>query len=373
MNKDVAVVIPYYHRELTETEKISFRNCLDVLGHYPIVLIVPESMGEEGYPPEPDLLFEAVPDAWMESVESYNRMMLSKDFYSRFLQYEYILVHQLDAFVFSDSLGRFCGYGYDFIGAPWLPGMYYPHNLKQCMWYVGNGGFSLRRVSAFLNILDTCPTDGITMNEDIFWASRDSGQFRVAPVEIALHFAFERYVRQCYSLNHNQLPFGCHAWEKYDFDFWRPIFAEKGYRPSLPMPEGIDKGAEYPSPFSHYLNAECALVKSCFNRLMGQRKTVYVFGAGRRGMECVWLLRHADVEDVRCIDNNRAVWGNRLWDVPVEAPDILKNVGKKEILVLIAVKYSGDEILDQLRKWGLEYGREVFSYKDLTGEITARL
>lgn len=372
MKKDVAVVIPYYHRKLTETEKISFHNCLDVLGHYPVVLVVPEGMGEEDYPSEPGLLFEAVPDGWMESVESYNRMMLCKDFYSRFLQYEYILVYQLDAFVFSDSLERFCGYGYDYIGAPWLPGMYYPHNLERCMWYVGNGGFSLRKISSFLRILDTCPTDSITVHEDIFWASRESEQFRVAPVEIALQFAFERYVRQCYSLNHNQLPFGCHAWEKYDFGFWKPIFAEKGYRLSVQIPEGIDKEAEYPSPFSHYLNADCAMVRNCFKRLMGKRETVYVFGAGRRGTECVWLLRHADVWNIRCIDNNRAVWGGRLWDVPVEAPDILKNKRKEEILVLVAVKYSEDEILGQLQEWGLEYGREVFSYRDLTRNIAAQ-
>lgn len=373
MKKEVAVIIPYYHYKLTEMESISFHSCLNVLGNYPIVLIVPESMGKEKYPSVSGLLFEVVPDEWMESVEAYNRMMLLEDFYRRFLQYEYILVYQLDAFVFSDSLRDFCSYGYDFIGAPWLSGMYYIHDLKRCMWYVGNGGFSLRRVSAFFNVLKTYSTENVMVHEDIFWSSQESEHFHVAPIEIALQFSFERYVRQCYSLNHNQLPFGCHAWEKYDYDFWKPFFEERGYHLSSQIPEGIDIDMEYPAPFLHYLNADGAIIRSYFNSLMEQRQTVYVFGAGRRGTECIWLLRHADVENIRCIDNNVAVWGNRLFDVLVEEPDILKYERKEEILVLIAVKYSEKEILRQLKEWNLEYGREVFFYRDLTEKITAGL
>lgn len=40
-----------------------------------------------------------------------------------------------------------------------------------------------------------------------------------SPIE-ASAFAFERSPRYLYELNNNTLPFGCHAWEKYDMDFW---------------------------------------------------------------------------------------------------------------------------------------------------------
>jgi hypothetical protein len=36
----------------------------------------------------------------------------------------------------------------------------------------------------------------------------------------ALKFGFEQHPQLCYELNNQQLPFGCHAWEKYDYEFW---------------------------------------------------------------------------------------------------------------------------------------------------------
>lgn len=44
--------------------------------------------------------------------------MLSAEFYDRFAAYEYVLIYQLDAFVFADRLAEFCQMGYDYIGAP---------------------------------------------------------------------------------------------------------------------------------------------------------------------------------------------------------------------------------------------------------------
>ena len=37
MKNNVAVVIPYYHSELTELELISFRNCCTILKKYQII------------------------------------------------------------------------------------------------------------------------------------------------------------------------------------------------------------------------------------------------------------------------------------------------------------------------------------------------
>ena len=35
-----------------------------------------------------------------------------------FLEYQYMLIYQLDAFVFEDKLDYFCELGYDYIGIP---------------------------------------------------------------------------------------------------------------------------------------------------------------------------------------------------------------------------------------------------------------
>jgi hypothetical protein len=37
-----------------------------------------------------------------------------------------------------------------------------------------------------------------------------------------LRFAFEAAPRQCLEMNQGRLPFGCHAWGRYDREFWTP-------------------------------------------------------------------------------------------------------------------------------------------------------
>lgn len=372
MKVNVVVVIPYYHSELTECEKISFQSCLTMLRNYPIVLVVPEKMTLERCPKEDHLLYEVVPDSWLASVESYNQMMLAKEFYARFMKYEYMLVFQLDAFVFSDSLEWFCNLGYDYIGAPWLRGWKLLRDLDHGVWHVGNGGFSLRKISAFMNIFDTQSVQNVKVLEDLFWASRDSEEFRVAPLEIALRFSFEQDVRQCYLLNHNRLPFGCHAWEKYDFNFWRPIFEERGYVLATRVSEGADQHNHYLKPRCHYLEAEPGVVQFCLKSLSGLEECfTYVFGARVYGAECIWLLRHSHMHDIGCIDNNCEIWGSTIWDIKIESPVILENTGNKSILILIAAGTikAQNEILCQLETLGYQYGRNVFFYSDLIRKI----
>ncbi len=73
----VAVVIPYYHTKLNEIENISFRQCLKVLYGYPIILVTPDTMKKTDYPKGYDFDIIKVPSKWMQSVETYNQMMLN--------------------------------------------------------------------------------------------------------------------------------------------------------------------------------------------------------------------------------------------------------------------------------------------------------
>ena len=45
--------------------------------------------------------------------------------------------------------------------------------------------------------------------------------FKVASLEEGLRFAFEVSPKTCYEMNGGKLPFGCHAWAKYDPEFWK--------------------------------------------------------------------------------------------------------------------------------------------------------
>lgn len=373
MKKKVAIVIPFYHKELTETEVISFQNCLDTFGKkYPIILIVPEKTSNCTSPFYKDFMCEIVPDDWLKSVASYNKMLLTEEFYTRFLNYEYILIFQLDAFVFSDLLEVFCEYGYDYIGAPWLKGIRYLRNLNRGVWFVGNGGFSLRKIASFITILRSLSAeyiDNINRHEDVFWASCESAEFRVAPIDVALKFSFEQDVRQCFEKNDFRLPFGCHAWEKYDFDFWRPIFEKKGYFLNCSMPVGLDYDVNLSRWDYQYLGVEPIVVKMCLDKLFGEiSDNIYIIGLGKIGMECCWLLQRIEGQIIYYIDSDFKNYGKKLWNVSIDPPEILDSI-QENYGILVADKTNEKDIIRKLSSKGLKYGKEIFVYDDLIGKL----
>jgi hypothetical protein len=67
------------------------------------------------------------------------------------------------------------------------------------------------------------------LNEDGFWgliAPQITKKFKTAPVEKAIKFSFDRYPDVLYKMNNYQLPFGCHAWDKRNPEFWKEHFSE---------------------------------------------------------------------------------------------------------------------------------------------------
>ncbi len=61
------------------------------------------------------------------------------------------------------------------------------------------------------------------IHEDIFWAfeaPKMATNFRIPEPREALDFSFEMAPRYCFNVNSGRLPFGCHAWPKYDREFW---------------------------------------------------------------------------------------------------------------------------------------------------------
>ena len=120
-----AVVIPIYkprYADLDWYEKISLERCIKVLGHHPIIFIAPDDREFDYLPTEIDYSIERFEQNYFSGRNGYNILMLNPNFYNRFRDYEYILICQLDAFVFSDRLEEFCRLGYDYIGAPWALG-----------------------------------------------------------------------------------------------------------------------------------------------------------------------------------------------------------------------------------------------------------
>ncbi|WP_134089473.1 DUF5672 family protein [Olivibacter sp. XZL3] len=228
----IAVVIPLYKELAEPDEKYAFWQCAEVLAAYPIILAAPQSLNTTYYEHLTDkkLVIQRFDDSFFKSVTGYSRLLTGKHFYEAFSTYDYILIYQLDAWVFRDDLLTWAQKGYDYIGAPWLEappisaGKKPIINLsKRLVNRVGNGGLSLRKIKSHIK---WSPWASVVFkllpkNEDMIWTL--FVPFKKPRAAEALLFAFERNPRQSYAITNGRLPFGCHAWQKYQPDFWRPF------------------------------------------------------------------------------------------------------------------------------------------------------
>ena len=231
----VAVVIPIYKEEIDELEKISLAQVRKVLKNYPIVFVAPE--GKNFSYLEPNEFLVQFPPHFFQSINTYSQLLMSPLFYEPFLSFDYILIYQLDAFVFYDALEDFCRLGYDYIGAPWPYHVYLGIRLPK-MPRVGNGGFSLRKVKAcheLLTNLKLSLAQKINFNnssEDgvfAFCGMFTGKNFKVAPLEVAKLFSMEYRPELHVKRFGNILPFGCHGWTKFSADFYVKLLAKFGY------------------------------------------------------------------------------------------------------------------------------------------------
>jgi hypothetical protein len=264
------IVVPIYKSTLSDDEQFSLSTIRKNLIRFGICFVSPASLDLAGVIQEGETA-ERFPDFYFSGIDGYNNLLKSSEFYERFTNFRHLLICQLDCLVLSDNLEQWISKGFDYIGAPWFKPQKTP---KDGLWRVGNGGFSLRNIEAHLRVLRSKVIKGSayrlrgkvrlkTKNasrelgqyarrqfwfrvlhpsremisveeeadrfphfEDLFWsfeAPKFDESFKVPTPEEALPFAFEVAPRWCYEKNNRGLPFGCHAWEKYDRDFWIEI------------------------------------------------------------------------------------------------------------------------------------------------------
>ena len=146
----VAIVIPVYKTHLEPYEITSLNQCYRILINHSIFFVTSDSLSLNNYP-LPAQGVRRFKDDYFKDISGYNRLMLSAEFYESFKNYDFILLYQLDAFVFRDELPYWCQLDYDYIGAPWFTDE--PDGSKK-IWRIGNGGFSLRKVQTFLECLN---------------------------------------------------------------------------------------------------------------------------------------------------------------------------------------------------------------------------
>jgi hypothetical protein len=243
MEKKIAIVIPNHRANLKWNEEISLQRCKEVFGKYDVILVHPEKMDLEEHKKYGIITkFIGLDPKYFKSDLMYNRLMNIPYFYRNFLEYDYILIYQLDTFIFENNLEEWCNMNFDYIGAPWIDSEWMKANIRKMpvlsKFYnlVGNGGLSLRKVKTFYRgsifLYPLALFWKGNWHEDVFWsavAKKFMPGFKIPDVKTALKFAFEEHPEKCYEMNDHQLPFGCHAWEKYNTAFWAVQLKKYGY------------------------------------------------------------------------------------------------------------------------------------------------
>lgn len=252
----VRVVVPVY-KSPSPSERISFTQCLKVLGKYPITLVCSDQFEVDEYQEmaaehSRTLDIQRFDSSFFESINGYNKFMLNLDFYKRFERSKFILLYQTDCFVFTDELAEWCAKGYDYIGAawpfdtsvwighhyPWLVRKYYRTLGKSRVPHVGNGGLSLRKTGSFIKNLCLFQywVKKWNHNEDTFISHClpvFNPFFKIPSQEEASMFSIDVSPEKYF--NHGNLPFGCHGWSRNDNDyegneaFYSPIIRSFGY------------------------------------------------------------------------------------------------------------------------------------------------
>ena len=241
MNSDSYVtIVPIYkaHPSKADVFALLQLRALDIKN---VILMCPEGLDLQVYfNLWPDLLVERFESKHFLSVQTYNNLMLDAAFYERFSpQYEWMLISQPDAFLFSNQISHFCSLGYDYYGAPWLKGFpkyrflfnRWPIRINPGRFYVGNGGLSLRKLNSTIDLLHRRKNhmSKTFFMEDVFfgyWGSRDR-HFHACPADIGAAFSCETFPEYWIKLT-GKFPMGTHNFER-EVKEWGAVF----FRPTL--------------------------------------------------------------------------------------------------------------------------------------------
>ena len=365
MSTKVAVVIPTYKEELSPLEQISLAQCRKILGRYPLIFFTPAGKKFSYFKPGDGVVH--FPSQYFQNVDTYCKLMLSPTFYRTFADFDYILIYQLDAFVFYDALEDFCKLDYDYIGAPW------PYHVWRSPVYVkipivGNGGFSLRKVEScyeVVNVFATSPKHKHVIEEsveDTFFAQcgvLNPEVFKTAPFSIAQAFSMEWYPDRAVKRLGNALPFGCHGWDKFSADFYVELFAMFGYDLR---------------PFRAQMNT-----KDYDEKMAGMLKEVAFDRLIRRAKRSQLISRCLPTKNfasVRVIRNSRAmkVLSRLMWEENSladkifiyeenDALDLLRDVERENLPHLVLTLKDDKSLIDAIERKGLSYGEHVISFR----------
>lgn len=370
--KDLAVIIPIYKNEFLQNEIISLKQVIRCLGEYDFFFLAPEGLNlGTGFNRFKYVYFKK---EYFTSVDTYSKLMLKEELYKSFQNYKYILIYQLDAYIFDGNIKKFMDYEYDYIGAPTLEGMYKPYREEKVL-FTQNGGLSLRRTAAFIewtkkNAEEIALMSKYDAEDSIIYALRNKG-LKMAPIELALEFSFDSNVRECFKRTNGKLPFGCHAWERYDFEIWKPFIEHDGYivaecDEKRKIVKDYYNITKYNNLWIQKYNPQTLLnvIKKMLKNYNGR---VYVWGMGRHGYDAMQLLLGAGIDIVAFMDKNLEKLKEGMY--PCKAISINEAISNSESIPIIVAMYNHLDACIFLENNNLHHNIDYITYMELFSEF----
>lgn len=219
--KKIVIVIPVHNPYMIYDEKHSLLQVCNVLGRgnkYDITIVCPQGMDTSEYEKiYSEVKVKEFNENNFKSIRDYCLMMTSTDFYRNFDDYEYMLVYQLDCWIFNDNLEYWCNKGYDYIGAP-----FFVEKFVKLGKMVGNGGFSLRKIDSMIKYTTIYSDPNIEHRDgdDGYFAMNYGNLLKIPDINEAMKFSMEVAPEKLYEMT-KEKPFGCHAFRRYNWLFWK--------------------------------------------------------------------------------------------------------------------------------------------------------
>lgn len=214
------VLIPVYKNvgRLSKFEKKSIERVISILGEkYELMLLCGKSFKTNEYNEHfgYDFSYYKCNDDFFKSQKSYSDLCEKYQFYETLSEYEYMLIYQPDAWIFEDRLEHFINLGHDYIGSV--------HTLRTngTNGKVGNGGFSLRKISKFAEVCKKTDFEQFryTTYEDCVFTMLLKQKFDIATLEEGFDFGWQENPQAAFSIT-KKLPMGCHNPMRNNWRFW---------------------------------------------------------------------------------------------------------------------------------------------------------
>jgi hypothetical protein len=273
-----------HHFDFTEDELIGIRSQLRALKYMDLCLVTysqnqldkfidifKEDISQLAID-QNKIIVEYFDHKYFESIQGYNNLLCSTEFYDRFKKYDFIVVSQPDVYLIAtDKLLDLplIMSQYDYLGAPWVLNTFHTFSLKKIrkyffakaflntiQWYVlrlfnfslvknilhidsvyfsGNGGFSVRNPKVMISYLESLnekdylaikviresadtSLDQCIYAEDVFWTFFPvllKKKIKLAPSSVAIKYAWEHgSLKNLLFYSNGDFPLAVHAWMK---------------------------------------------------------------------------------------------------------------------------------------------------------------